>query len=383
MVQERISQAQITYGRIVVKAGTNVLTNESKNVDMAVMAELVGQIASLHRVGVEIVLVTSGAVAAGQAALELDHSSRSSPGVQVLAAIGQSRLMHAYQDLFAGYGINVAQALITWQDVERRVGYLNVRNTLTALLEQKVVPIVNENDVVDTSELDARRIGDNDTLSALVTNLVDADLLLMLTDTGGLYSADPNRDPKARLIPKVTQVDEGILALAEEHRNELSRGGMASKLKAAQRAGASGATVVIGPGRTPGSIIRAAKGQHDGTIFPSHMSPVDSRKRWLLSGMAGNGGTLKVDDGAVDAIQSRNGSLLPAGISSVRGAFQRGDVVEIQRMDGQRIAVGIANYSAMELTQLAGHRSGQIERILGYDYGQEAVHRNNLALTDG
>jgi glutamate 5-kinase len=254
-------QPSLAYRRIVVKAGTNVLTAKGSRLDRSAMAGLVAQIAEVRAAGSEVILVTSGAVAAGREVMGKPADAKGVGLSQMLAAVGQSRLMHAYQELFSQHSIVVAQALLTHQDVESRLGYLNVRNTFEALLANGVVPIVNENDVVSTEELGQERFGDNDKLSALVANIVDADLLLVLSDVGGLYSADPNRDPNAKLIERVEAVDGSILVLAEEHRSKTSRGGMGSKLNAARVATAAGVTVVIASGHAQDSITWVVDGE--------------------------------------------------------------------------------------------------------------------------
>ncbi len=367
----------LAYRRIVVKAGTNVLTGRSSRLDRAAMASLVEQIVIVGSMGGQVVLVTSGAIAAGREAMGANPDGKVQVQ-QMLAAIGQSRLMHAYQELFSRSGVVVAQALLTRHDVEDRLGYLNVRNTLESLLNNGVVPIVNENDVVDTAEIGQERFGDNDTLSALVANLIDADLLLMLTDTGGLYTADPKRDPSATLVARVDHIDASIMALAEAHNSKVSRGGMASKLEAARKATSAGVTVVVASGHERNVITRVASGELIGTLFARSVSAMESRKRWLLSGMAHSGGLVVIDDGAATAIRKQAGSLLPAGVREVRGAFHRGDVITIADSAGQRVGYGIVNYDAADLRVIAGARSSQIAGKLGHHYGDEAIHRNNM-----
>ncbi|MEX2599769.1 MAG: glutamate 5-kinase [Dehalococcoidia bacterium] len=370
---------KLAYRRIVVKAGTNVLTNKSPRLDRGIMAALVDQIVTIRNLGAQVVFVTSGAIAAGREAI----AAKSENKVQIrqmLAAIGQSRLMHDYEEMFSKSGVITAQALLTRHDVEDRLGYLNVRNTLESLLDNGVVPIVNENDVVDTAEIGQERFGDNDTLSALVANLVDADLLLILTDTGGLYTADPKRDPSAELIPQVDHLDDAVMALAEEHRSSISRGGMGSKLEAARRATAAGVATIIANGHDREVIPRAATGESLGTLFPTTVTAMESFKRWLLSGMAESGGELIVDDGAVKALTKNARSLLPAGVRGVNGEFDRGGVVAIVTGDGQRLAYGIANYSADDLRAITGARSNKILPTLGHHFGDEAIHRNNMVM---
>ena len=370
----------LAFHRIVVKAGTNVLTGRTERLDRAMLASLAAQTSQARAAGAQAVLVTSGAIAAGREALAARSPERGVLERQVLAAVGQGLLMHAYQEAFAAHGAAVGQALLTHHDVEDRQGYLNVRNTLEGLLSAGVVPIVNENDVVDTAEIGQERFGDNDTLSSLVANLIDADLLLMLTDSGGLFTADPHRDPNARLVERVDAVDDAVLSLAQPTPNGAGRGGMLSKLLAAQRAAAAGVTVVMAGGRVPDVVMRAARGDSVGTLFPARGSPMESRKRWLLSGLAESGGELVVDDGAVAALRKRHGSLLPAGLRKVKGAFRRGDVVAVVSESGERVACGIVSYDNEDLAAISGARSSEIPVRLGHHYGDEAVHRNNMVV---
>ena len=363
-----------------MKAGTNVLTGKGESLDRGAMASLAAQIAELRQAGVEIILVTSGAIAAGREVVKKPRDAKGVGVSQMLAAVGQTRLMHAYQELFSERGVVVAQALLTHQDVENRRGYLNVRNTFGALLAAQIVPIVNENDVVNTEEIAHDSFGDNDTLSALVANIVDADLLLILSDVAGLYTADPNRDASAKLVERVEAVDAEVLGFAEEHRNTTTRGGMRSKLLAAKRATAAGVNVVIASGHEERIVTRVASGEAIGTWFPATASRVESRKRWLLSGTADSGGVLVVDDGAVKAVRTHDKSLLPAGVRDVWGSFHRGDVVAVAEPGGQRIAVGITNYDADDLRSIKGAKSAEIAELLGHDYGEEAIHRNNMVV---
>ena len=368
----------LRYRRLVVKAGTGVLTRDSDRLDLEVMSGLVGQIAELHASGAEAILVTSGAVAAGRQALGISSGHRDIPFRQVLAAVGQSHLMHVYEQLFSSHGISVAQALLTWKDLSDRQGYLNVRNTLLALLELGVVPVLNENDVVAVDEM-GEVFGDNDRLSALVANLVDADLLAILTDTDGLYTADPRINPGAQLIRRVEKVDPTVEALAGKHHNRQARGGMATKLEAARLATSSGVATVICNGWEKDILLQLAQGEEPGTLFLPTASRMESRKRWMLSGLPTKG-EIMVDQGATLALRDQNRSLLPAGVNEVDGEFQRGDIVYIVRPDGEKVACGIANYSSEDIARIKGTRSDRIQSILGYHYGQEVVHRNNMVL---
>ena len=373
---------RLCYRRIVVKAGTSVLTSAPahQGLDLAVLADLARQIGRLHRSSAEVLLVTSGAIAAGREVLgqSPDNLGRDIPSRQVLAALGQSQLMHTYQELFAAHRVKVAQTLLTINDLADRQSYLNVRNTLLALLELGVVPILNENDVVAVDEI-GEVFGDNDRLSALVANLVDADLLLILTDTEGLYTADPHLDPEARLIPLVERVEAHVEAQAGEHRNPWARGGMPTKIDAARLVTASGIPMIICHGRAPDAVLRAARGEAIGTLFQPVGEKLEARKRWMLSGIS-HRGEIIVDPGAAQALQDHHSSLLPAGVKDITGEFHRGDIVYIVGEEGQRIACGIANYSSADIARIRGLRSDRIQDSLGYHYGQEVVHRNNLVL---
>jgi glutamate 5-kinase len=367
------------YKRIVIKLGTNLITGGSGRLDLGVMAGLANQVAELHRKGHEIILVSSGAVAAGRELLGIKDKRKDIPFKQVMASVGQNRLMNVYYGLFLEHGINVAQALLTRSDLTDRAHYLNARNTLLALMELKVVCIVNENDVVCTDELGELKFGDNDNLSAMVANLVDADLLILLSDVKGLYTADPQNDPEARLIPVVEKIDGKIEQMAGGAGSAHGTGGMATKIEAARLATSSGVPVIITSGSQPNVIIDAASGQSIGTFFTARDSKIESRQRWLISGLSSTG-RLIIDKGAVTALRRKNKSLLPAGIIEVEGNFNRHDIVDIYDNAGQKVGSGIATYSSTDLRRIRGAQSGAIADILGYEYGDEAVHRDNLAL---
>jgi glutamate 5-kinase len=371
----------LKYRRIVAKFGTNVLTAGTDQLNLELMASLAAQVAQLQERGAQVLVVTSGAIAAGRHRLGL-HDNKSVrkdiPFRQVLAAVGQSDLMHTYQTLFSKHGITVAQTLLTRGDLADRVGYLNARNALLAMLDLKVLPIINENDVVASDEIEGAKIGDNDNLSALVANLVDADMLALLTDIGGLYSVDPRTDSAAALIPRVDRIDASIEALAGGTQSERSTGGMATKIQAAKLATGGGTDLYIVAGKEQDVIIRLAEGESIGTYFPAMGDRMESRKRWMLAGLSVKG-TIVVDEGAAKVLRGGKSSLLPAGVREVTGAFGRGDAVAIAGADG-RIAVGIANYDADEITRIKGVRSDKIESVLGHHYGSEVVHKDNLVL---
>ncbi len=370
--------AESPYRRIVVKLGTGLITGGAGRLDADIMSALVAQIAELHRRGLEIIVVSSGAMSAGRERLGLSRKIRGIPFKQVLCSVGQSRLMHVYEELFGRYDIPVAQALLTKSDLSDRAGYLNARNTLMALLQLRVVCIVNENDVVAVDELNSARFGDNDNLSAMVANLVDADLLLLLTDTAGLHTADPRRDPTARLIPRVEKIDRSIERLADRA-GSLGIGGMVTKIEAAKLATASGVTVVIADGREPDVIPRLAAGEEVGTRFLPSAEGLESRKRWMLCGLSVRGRVV-VDPGAAVALRKQNRSLLAAGIKEVSGKFERGDMVDIYDAGGNHLGCGLANYSSSDVERIRGAHSGKIAALLGFDYGPEIVHRDNLAI---
>jgi len=273
----------------------------------------------------------------------------------------------------------VAQALLTKADLSDRAGYLNARNTLLALLELRVICIVNENDVVAVDEIQEAKFGDNDNLSAMVANLVDADLLLLFTDIAGLYTADPHRDPDARLISRVENIDSEIERLATDTPGGLGIGGMITKIEAAKLATASGTTVVIADGRERDIILRLVDGEAVGTRFVPIASKLESRKRWMLSGLSTKGKVV-VDSGAALALKKQKRSLLAAGIKQVEGDFQRGDIVNIHDPEGSRLGCGITNYSSNDIGVIKGTHSRKIATLLGYDYGSEVVHRNNLVV---
>ena len=379
MAKVKHTKSNLPYHRIVAKFGTSLLTGGSDHLDQDIMSSLVTQVAQLHEQGLELLVVSSGAIAAGRYKLGLTRKIRGIPYKQVLASVGQSRLMNIYEQLFGQHDITVAQALLTKADLADRAGYLNTRNTLLALMELRVVCIVNENDVVAVDEIEEARFGDNDNLSAMVANLIDADLLLMLTDTAGLHTADPHRNPDARLISQVERIDSEIERLVSDTAGDLGTGGMVTKVEAAKLATASGVTVIIADGREPDIIPRLAAGEATGTRFLPATSKLESRKRWMLSGLSTKG-SLVVDSGAALALKKQKRSLLAAGIEQIEGKFQRGDIVNIHDPEGGQIGCGITNYSSDDIGVLKGAHSRQIAALLGHDYGSEVVHRNNLVV---
>ena len=381
------------YRRVVVKAGTNVLTGSDAGVaaglaspgpDTAVMASLSAQISRLVSCQqIQVVLVTSGAIAAGRQSLLETVNLPAVPDIstrQTLAALGQSRLMGLYSELFAQHSVAVAQVLLTIKDIAERQSYLDIRNTLTALLELGVVPILNENDVVASDEI-GQVFGDNDRLSALIAALIDADLLVILSDVDGLYTTDPKLDPSAVRIATVDSVDDQIVAMAGEHRNAWARGGMPTKLDAARLVTTSGIAMTICRGRAPDVVLQAVAGEPVGTFFRPAASKLEARKRWMIS-CAGDSAehAVIVDDGAVTALRRNGVSLLPAGVRGVVGEFQRGDIIYITDGAGRPVGCGLSNYAAADIRRIRGLQSHQIVDTLGYQYGQDVVHRNNLVV---
>jgi len=369
----------MSYHRIVVKFGTSLLTSGTDRLNIQIMANLAQQVAQLHYQGKEIIIVSSGAIAAGRQKLEGIPERKNTPFKQVLASVGQGHLMHTYEQLFSQHGITIAQALLTKGDMSDRSGYLNARNTLLALIELGVICVVNENDVVAIDEIEEFKFGDNDKLSAMVANLVDADLLVLLTDVGGLYTSDPYCNPDAQLISRVDRIDNRIERLAKETTNYQGTGGMATKIEAAKLATSSGTSVIIADGREPDVLVRISRGKDIGTFLLTQVNKMESKKRWMLSGLASKGKII-VDKGAVVALKEQNKSLLPAGVVGVDGDFQRGDIVDISDKQGNHIGYGISNYGSADMLIIKGAHSDKIPSLLGYEYGDEAIHRNNMVI---
>lgn len=363
--------------RIVIKVGTNVLRAGTERIHRPRLIDLARQIACLLQDGHEPILVSSGAIFAGRELLGVDKTAQRKdiPHKQMLAAVGQGRLLALYQQIFEMYNLVVAQALLTRGDLAHRTRYLNARNTLLLLLQRKIVPIINENDVVAVDEI---KFGDNDKLSAMVANLIDADLLIILTDQLGLFTADPRRDASAELIQQVVAIDEKVRAIAGGSGTSVGTGGMMTKIEAAELATRSGTEVVIAPGNANDSILHIVRGEALGTRFPTQVSQVESRKRWILTEAAQ--GSIKVDEGAARALTQAGKSLLSVGVTEINGDFERGATIRVVNGRSQEIARGIANYSAANLRAICGKHSHEIADILGYEYGPTAIHRDNLVL---
>ena len=373
--------------RVVVKIGSNVLSSGSERLDRAHLIEIVRQIAQLHGQGYPIAIVTSGAVLAGRERMGYPQLRSSIPFRQMLAAVGQSRLMHLYEQFFDIYNIQVAQILLTADDFRDRQRYLNARDTMLGLLDERVVPIINENDTVATDEI---KVGDNDNLAALVVTLIDAELLILLSDIAGLYDGDPHQDPNARLIREVRQVDASIWGIAGESTTDSGTGGMRTKIEAAQLVQRAGSTMVIAHGSERDVLLRIMEGEPIGTRFlplgagegggSAAPSGMESRKRWILAGSRALG-RIHVDRGAAVAMTTRGKSLLPVGVTRVDESFERGETVRIFA-GNHEIARGVVRYSAHELDQIKGLHSDQIRDLLGYDYGDEVIHHNDMVILD-
>ncbi len=361
--------------RIVVKVGSALVTNNGAGLSADFITDCARQIALLHRSGRQIVLVSSGAIAAGMQRLGWTKRPHAMHALQAAAAVGQMGLTQAYESVFAQHGLKSAQVLLTHEDLTDRNRYLNARSTLSTLLELGVVPIINENDTVVTDEI---RFGDNDTLGALVANLIEAEALIILTDQQGLFSADPRRDPQATLIAEGDAEDRHFESIAGGAGSGISKGGMITKIRAAQRAARSGAYTLIVGGRETGALIRAANGEAIGTCLRASKSPLAARKQWLADHLRLAGAVL-IDDGAVTAL--RNGkSLLPIGVRGIEGEFERGAAVACLDANRTEIARGLINYASTEARRIAGYPSKEIESRLGYLDESELVHRDNLIL---
>jgi glutamate 5-kinase len=366
----------MTTKRLIIKLGTSTLTGGGKRISLPGLLDFVKEAAWLRAQGFELVLISSGAIAAGRDALQQPNLEKHIPAKQMLAAIGQSRLMEIYNKLFQMYDLTVAQVLLTREDLLSRRRFLNARNTLEALLAYGVIPIINENDTVATEEI---RFGDNDNLSAQVANLVEADLLVLMTDQDGLFTGDPRSDPNARLVALVDtpEIPEALRRAAGGSASGLGTGGMETKLQAADLARRSGTLVYIVNGKDPAILRRVVAGQPVGTRFLPLVSKLESRKRFILAQGAASSAVIRVDPGVAAALR-RGGSLLPVGIKEVEGSFERGDSVRVENLKGQPLVTGIANYHSSDVQAIAGNKSSQIEAILGYTYGDEVIHRNNM-----
>lgn len=362
--------------RVVVKVGSAVLTLPNGHLNEETFKGLALEVSKLRSIGIEVTVVTSGAVAAGMAKLGLSERPKSIPEKQAAAAAGQSSLMGRYERVFAAHNLNVGQILLTHEDLSNRHRYLNARNTFFALLSHGVIPVVNENDTVVVDEI---KFGDNDNLSALVAGLIDADLLLILTDTEGLYDKDPRSHADARLTPLVEKIDHNIEQMAGGVGSSIATGGMITKVHAAKKASTIGIPTIIASGRDMNNIGKVFAAEKVGTLFLSQSEKLTSRKHWIGTVLKPKG-KIVVDDGAREALISKGKSLLPTGIVGVEGDFGIGDAVLLEDKAGKGFAQGLAGYTHAEILLIMGHRSSRIEEILGYKYCDEVIHRDDLVI---
>jgi glutamate 5-kinase len=361
---------------LVVKVGSSLVTNDGRGLDAAAIARWAAQIAQLRALGKRCVLVSSGAIAEGLQRLGWAKRPHAMHELQAAAAVGQMGLVQCYETCFREHGLATAQVLLTHADMADRQRYLNARSTLRTLLELGVIPVINENDTVVTDEI---KFGDNDTLGALVANLVEADALIILTDQAGLYDADPRKVSTAKLIQERAADDPALESVAGGTGSAFARGGMLTKVLAAKRAARSGAHTVIASGREEDVLLRIARGERVGTLLTAGTMPLAARKQWLADHL-NIGGRLTLDAGAVKALSSGGRSLLPIGVTGVTGEFERGAVIACDDPQGREVARGLANYSAAETRQIMRKPSSDIEAILGYVDAPELIHRDNLVL---
>lgn len=361
--------------RIVVKVGSGVLTADS-GLNLAIIETLSRQINQLTADGREVLLVSSGAMAAGMKKIGLTRRPDEIPKRQAIAAVGQSGLMMAYEQAFVQYDRKVAQVLLTGEDLNNRIRYLNARNTLHTLLAWKIIPVINENDTVAVAEI---KFGDNDHLSAMIALLMDADILINLTDIGGLYTADPGKDPAARLIPEVLRITKAIEKLAGGIPGVLGTGGMLTKIKAARKVTGAGIPMVIGPGLEDDVLLKLFSGKPVGTFFAPAEIRLSRRKCWIGYTLKPKG-TIVIDDGAADAILAKGKSLLPGGITDVSGDFGEGAPVELRDGRDVSLAIGLVNYSAADIRRIMGCNTSAIRDRLGHKSYDEVIHRNNLTV---
>jgi len=360
--------------RIVVKVGSSLVTNEGRGVDPQAIGNWCRQLAALARQGREVIMVSSGAIVEGMKRLGWTTRPSQLHELQAAAAVGQMGLAHMYESKLSEHGLRSAQILLTHSDLADRERYLNARSTLLALLALRAVPVINENDTVVTDEI---KFGDNDTLGALVANLVEADALVILTDQAGLFSSDPRNDPQAHLVTVADAGDPALEHMAGGAASTLSRGGMIAKVLAAKRAARSGADTVIAWGREPDVLLRLAGGESIGTLLRARTAKLAARKQWMADHLQLRG-AVTVDAGACAKLLGEGKSLLPVGVVSVEGEFARGDVIAVRGPDGHEVARGLANYAARESRLIARRPSSQIEAVLGYSNGPELIHRDNM-----
>jgi glutamate 5-kinase len=364
--------------KIVIKIGTNLLADKEKGINLERINNIARSVSLIQSLGKHVVIVSSGAIGAGVAALNLKKRPKSIPEKQAAAAIGQPLLMEAYENAFREQGCTIAQILLTKDDFVSRPRYLNAKNTFSVLFEKGVVPIINENDTVAVEEI---KLGDNDNLSAMVANLVEADLLIILSDINGLYSDDPTRNHKAELIPVVEKVNAQIEKLAKTSNTELSTGGMITKIQAAKRCVLSGIAVIITNGKNPKVLTEIFSGDFKGTLFLPADKKMNVRKKWI-GFVSHPKGFLVVDDGAKNALLKKNKSLLPSGILEVHGEFKTNDTISVRSESNFEIARGVSGFSSTDLIKIKGRNTDEIEKILGHKLRDEVIHKDNLVLIE-
>ena len=373
MPNQRLTDAK----RIVVKLGSNVITAKN-GLNLDVIGAISSQVSALINKGIEVILVSSGAMAAGMRIMEMERRPDEIPKRQAISAIGQGGVMNAYEKSFAAYDKKIAQILLTGDDLNNRKRYLNARNTLNTLMDWKIVPIVNENDTIMIEEI---KLGDNDNLAAMIALLMDADFLFILTDIDGLYNKDPRQFPDARLIPKVTRIKKEIEEFASHIPGTLGTGGMLSKVQAAQKVTSAGIPMVVARGSTENVLLKLFAGQDLGTYFVPKEGKMASRKCWIAHTLAPKG-SIVIDEGAVRAVKQNGKSLLPIGVVAVEGNFEEGAAVDFKTSDNEVIGVGLVNYSSSDINLIKGLKTSQIMACLGGKHYDEIIHRNNLVLKD-
>ena len=372
-----LSPVLVNARRIVVKVGSSLVTDEGRGLDAEAIGLWCSQLAQLVQDGREVIMVSSGAIAEGMKRLGWASRPKAIHELQAAAAVGQMGLVQVYESKLRERGIGSAQVLLTHADLADRERYLNARSTLLTLIQLGVVPVINENDTVVNDEI---KFGDNDTLGALVANLVEADLLIILTDQKGLFTADPRKDPLATLVQEAQAGDPALEAMAGGAGSSIGRGGMLTKILAAKRAAGSGASTVIAWGREPDALLRLSRGEPIGTLLVAQTAKNQARKQWIADHLQMRGSVM-VDAGAVVKVRDEGKSLLPIGMTSVQGEFSRGDVIAVRDDRGLEIARGLANYTSAEARLICGKSSAEFERLLGYTGEPEMVHRTNLVLS--
>ena len=362
--------------RIVIKVGTSSITHSNGKLDLHKMERLARDVSDLRNMGKEIIMVSSGAVGAGIGAMDYPGSPQTLPLMQALSAVGQGALMHMYEKFFSEYSCKVAQVLLTWDIFDDRLKYLNACNTLGTLLDLGVIPIINENDTVVVDEL---KFGDNDKLSAMVSCMVNTDLLVLLTDIDGLYDDDPRKNPQAAFVHMVGEISPEMEKSSGTKGSSLSSGGMYTKLQAAKMTMASGIPMVIANHQISRGLRRIVEGEDIGTLFVPRVESCQARKRWIAFGRMSQG-SIRIDQGAVEALTEKGKSLLPSGVTGISGTFQRGTVVHVLSPENRRIAKGVVNYSAEEIILIAGKQTDMIAAILGSKDYDEVIHRDNMVI---